>query len=126
MVTRVLHVSDLHTGSRDASELTAPLGRLIERLDPALVVASGDLTHRGRPDQHERAARFLRGLGVPVLAVPGNHDIPSMFPARSTRTFRQFERRWETTEPLFSGDGIYVVGVNSVRAWSHQSGGVAA
>ena len=50
-----------------------------------LVVASGDLTHRGRRDQHERAAAFLRALGPPVLAVPGNHDIPYTFPARFTR-----------------------------------------
>src|SRR4051794_1070887 len=124
MVTRVLHVSDLHTGSRDASELTAPLGRLIERLDPALVVASGDLTHRGRPDQHERAASFLKALGPPVLAIPGNHDIPYTFPARFTRSFAEFERHWPTTEPVHRSPGLHVVGVNSVRPWRHQSGGV--
>ena len=46
--------------------------------------ASGDLTHRGQRDQHERVAAFLRRLGRSVLAVPGNHDIPYTFPARFT------------------------------------------
>ncbi len=93
-------------------------------MKPELVVATGDLTHRGRPDQHDRAAAFLRGLGPPVLAIPGNHDIPYSFPARFTHPWREFERVWETTEPLHSTDTIHVVGVNSVRPWRHQSGGV--
>src|SRR5438105_894836 len=122
MVTRVLHVSDLHVGSRDASELTEPLARLVERLEPALVVASGDLTHRGQRDQHERAAAFLKRLGPPVLAIPGNHDIPYTFPARFTRSFAEFERHWETTRPVFRSEALHVVGLNSVRPWRHQSG----
>jgi 3',5'-cyclic AMP phosphodiesterase CpdA len=89
------------------------------------VIASGDLTHRGRPDQHDRAAAFLRRLGLPVVAVPGNHDIPYTIPARFTRPWRAFEERWETTEPVHTTDGVHVVGVNSVRPWRHQSGGVA-
>ena len=66
------------------------------------IVASGDLTHRGRREQHERAARFLRSLGPPVLTVPGNHDMPYTFPARFTQTFVEFERQWETTEQTHS------------------------
>jgi 3',5'-cyclic AMP phosphodiesterase CpdA len=67
---------------------------------------------------------FLRSLGVPVLAVPGNHDIPLLPPARFTRPWREFEQEWTTTEPVFSNGGLHVVGVNSVRPWRHQSGGL--
>jgi 3',5'-cyclic AMP phosphodiesterase CpdA len=102
----------------------AGLATLIERAGPELVVASGDLTHRGRPDQHAAAAAFLRALGPPVLAVPGNHDIPYTFPGRFTKTFDEFERHWETTEPVYSSSTLHVVGLNSVRAWRHQSGGI--
>jgi len=122
--TRLLHISDLHVGSREAPEVERSLAGLIERAAPELVVASGDLTHRGRPEQHAAAAAFLRELGPPVLAVPGNHDIPYTFPARFTRTFAEFERHWETTEPVYSSPALYVVGLNSVRAWRHQSGGI--
>jgi 3',5'-cyclic AMP phosphodiesterase CpdA len=88
------------------------------------VIASGDLTHRGRPEQHEQAAAFLNSLGPPVLAIPGNHDIPYTFPARFTRTFDEFERHWGVTQPLFATERIHVIGLNSVRAWRHQSGGI--
>jgi 3',5'-cyclic AMP phosphodiesterase CpdA len=47
-------------------------------------------------------------------------------PARFTRPWQEFERLWETTEPVHSADGLHVVGVNSVRPWRHQSGGLRA
>jgi 3',5'-cyclic AMP phosphodiesterase CpdA len=125
VVTRILHVSDLHFGARDDPVLEHALDSLIARVRPALVIASGDLTHRGRRDQHDRAAAFLRRLDLPVVAVPGNHDIPYTFPARFARPWREFERHWQTTEPLLATDTLHVVGVNSVRPWRHQSGGVS-
>jgi 3',5'-cyclic AMP phosphodiesterase CpdA len=125
MTTRILHVSDLHFGARDDPVLERGLASLIDRVQPELVIASGDLTNRGRRDQHERAAGFLNRLGPPVLAVPGNHDIPYTFPARFTSTWAEFERQWRTTEPEHVGEGAHVVGINSVRPWRHQSGGVS-
>lgn len=124
MPTRLLHISDLHFGSIEAPPVERALEALIQQLEPELVIASGDLTHRGRAGQHAQAAGFLRSLGVPVLAVPGNHDIPYTFPARFTRTFAEFERHWETTQPVFTSERLHVIGLNSVRAWRHQSGGI--
>jgi 3',5'-cyclic AMP phosphodiesterase CpdA len=123
--TRILHVSDLHYGARDDSPIERGIAALVERVAPLLIIASGDLTHRGRRDQHERAYRFLNGLGTPLVTVPGNHDIPYSFPARFTRPWREFERLWKTTEPVHSGNGTHVVGLNSVRPWRHQSGGLS-
>src|SRR6266508_5761568 len=100
------------------------LHALIARVQPEGIIASGDLTHRGRRDQHELAARFLRSFGLPVVAVPGNHDIPYTFPARFTRPWAEFDRLWETTEPVHRTEGLCVVGLNSVRPWRHQSGGL--
>lgn len=124
MPTRILHVSDLHTGTQSDPAVERALSALIERIRPELVVASGDLTHRGRAEQHEHAAAFLRGFGLPLHVVPGNHDIPYTFPARFTRTFELFERVWETTQPVYRSGELFVVGLNSVRAWRQQSGGV--
>jgi 3',5'-cyclic AMP phosphodiesterase CpdA len=121
-VTRVLHVSDLHFGTREDPAMEGAVAALAERVQPELVIASGDLTHRGRRDQHEQAARFLRSLGLPILAIPGNHDIPYTFPARFRSPWREFERIWETTEPVYRSDGLFVLGLNSVRPWRHQSG----
>jgi 3',5'-cyclic AMP phosphodiesterase CpdA len=38
--------------------------------------------------------------------------------------WREYERHWQTTEPVHSANGLHVVGVNSVRPWRHQSGGL--
>jgi 3',5'-cyclic AMP phosphodiesterase CpdA len=111
-------------GTVEDPQVERAVEALIERTDPELIVASGDLTHRGRRGQHERAAGFLRGLGRPLVAIPGNHDIPHTFPARFMRPFREFERQWETTEPVFRSDELFVIGLNSVRPWRHQSGGI--
>ena len=124
MITRILHFSDLHFGAHDDPALGQAVGTLVERTKPALIVATGDLTHRGRADQHDRAAAFLRGLGAPVTAIPGNHDIPYTFPGRFTRPWHEFDRVWQTTEPVYSTESVHLVGVNSVRPWRHQSGGV--
>ena len=127
MSTRVLHVSDLHIGARRAlhePELEGAIAKLVERIDPALVLATGDLTHRGRRREHEAAARLLRSLGPPLLVVPGNHDIPFLPPARFAHAWDEFEREWQTTEPLFATQALHVVGLNSVRPWRHQSGGI--
>jgi 3',5'-cyclic AMP phosphodiesterase CpdA len=123
-VPALLHISDLHVGADEQPEVQNALRALAEKVEPALIVATGDLTHRGRPAQHGRATELLRSLGFPVLAVPGNHDIPLLPPARFTHPFREFQRHWETTEPVFRSTGLVVVGLNSVRPWRHQSGGV--
>lgn len=120
-------MSDIHIGARNAQhdpEVERTIAKLVERLEPELVVASGDLTHRGRRAQHERAAQLLRELGKPLLVVPGNHDIPYSFPGRFTHPWREFERQWETTEPLYSSARIQAVGINSVRPSRQQSGAV--
>jgi 3',5'-cyclic AMP phosphodiesterase CpdA len=126
VTARILHVSDLHTGTHETPGVAEALAALVARLRPGLVVATGDLTHRGRRDQHERAAAYLRSLGPPVVAVPGNHDIPYSLPARLTSPWAEFERLWETTQPVYGADGVYVVGLSSVRPWRHQSGGLRA
>jgi 3',5'-cyclic AMP phosphodiesterase CpdA len=124
VLTRILHVSDLHVGAGKTSTEWA-LAPLVERFEPELVIASGDLSHRGRREQHETAARLLRELGPELLVVPGNHDIPYTFPARFTRTYAEFERQWETTEPVYRSERILAVGLNSVRPWRNQAGALS-
>lgn len=125
MTARLLHVSDLHAGAREQAETAEALARLVARTEPQLVVASGDLTHRGTRSRHEQAAALLRGLGPPVLAVPGNHDMPYTFPARLTRPWEEFERVWGTTEPVAKLPGLHVVGLNSARPLRQQGGALS-
>ncbi|MGH3136822.1 MAG: metallophosphoesterase family protein, partial [Gaiellaceae bacterium] len=124
MTARVLHVSDLHLGRRDAQEPVAALQQLVSILRPDLVLATGDLAHRGRRVELERAREILENLGASYLVVPGNHDIPYTFPARFSRTFDEWERVFGPAEPVFVSDDLMVVGMNSVRPWRQQGGAV--
>jgi len=117
-------VSDLHFGARnglDDAALEQAIRELVRRVAPGLVVVSGDLTHRGRVEEHEAAAQYLRALGPPLLVVPGNHDIPMLPPERMLHTFRAFERHW-SIDPVHSGHGLEVIGLSSVTPWGYQRG----
>jgi len=124
VATRILHVSDLHIGTREDAAVARALTTLVERTRPELLAVTGDLTHRNRAVEHEAAARFLRALGGSLLVVPGNHDIPLWPPARFLRTFAAFEGTWGDTQPVYASETLHLVGLNSVRPWRQQSGGL--
>jgi 3',5'-cyclic AMP phosphodiesterase CpdA len=122
VTARILHLSDPHIGrGEDLAPLLA-VRELGAELRAELLLATGDLTHRGRPEQLQRAHEIVHGLELPFLAVPGNHDIPYTFPARFTRTFEQWEIAFGETEPTHVSDAVVVVGLNSVRPWRQQGG----
>jgi 3',5'-cyclic AMP phosphodiesterase CpdA len=98
------------------------LRTLVVETDPELVIASGDLAHRNRPVEHERAAALLRSLERPLLVIPGNHDIPRWPPWRFTSTFAEFLRQWPELEPVYRSERLVVCGLNSVRPWKQQGG----
>ena len=88
---------------------------------------SGDITQRARPAQFRAARAFTDRLGVPVLAVPGNHDIP-LFDlwARLRRHYaRHIAAFGDDLEPEHSSPDLMVVCVNTTRAWRHKHGEVS-
>ena len=114
---RIVHVSDLHFG-RARPELVVALERSIGELAPDLVVASGDLTQRARRPELARAAAFLERLPAPVLAVPGNHDLPGVTPKRFLDPWRRWRAYFPNgLEPATEGRGFIAVGANSARPW---------
>ena len=119
---RALQLSDLHAGTSEEPEVEQDLRSLVRQIKPELVVVTGDLTHRNTREQHERAARILRSLERPLLVIPGNHDIPKLPPSRFTRTFDEFLRVWDETEPVYRSESLIVCGLNSVRPWKQQGG----
>jgi 3',5'-cyclic AMP phosphodiesterase CpdA len=119
---RVLQVSDLHAGTREEPEVEGDLRTLVAETDPELVLVTGDLAHRNKPEQHERAASLLRSLDRQLLVIPGNHDIPRWPPFRLTNTFDEFKRQWPELEPVYRSERLVVCGLNSVRPWKHQGG----
>ena len=122
----VVHLSDLHFG-RTRADLLTPLLDSVHAARPDLVAVSGDLTQRARPRQFAAAQRFLAALPQPVLAVPGNHDVPlDVVWARLLTPWRRY-RRWinPTLEPCFQDDELVAVGINTVAPFLWQRGWIA-
>jgi 3',5'-cyclic AMP phosphodiesterase CpdA len=71
------HVSDLHFGGyADLAQIEA-LEEFLPTLGAAAAVVSGDLSQRARHGEFQAAHAFFNRLRthLPVLVVPGNHDI---------------------------------------------------
>ena len=123
MTACALHISDLHRGAGNVPPaLDEALVALCEKLGPELVIASGDLSNRGRTAELEQAKALLERLPAPTLAVPGNHDIPYSLPARVTRPWDRFEAVFGTTCPVLRTGRAVACGLNSTRPWRHQGG----
>ena len=122
MTACAIHISDLHRGTRGTPELDDALEMLCRELSPELVIASGDLSNRGRITELEQAKALLERLPVPFLAVPGNHDLPYTPLARFLRPRQRFEAVFGTTDPVLRTANAVVCGLNSARPWRHQGG----
>lgn len=73
----LLHISDLHFGPPYLPPVGQALLEIAPRLQPDVVVVSGDFTQRAKPEQFAAAKDFLTQLPpVPQVVVPGNHDVP--------------------------------------------------
>ena len=123
----LLQISDPHFGTEQPRVVEA-LVALARQQRPDLLVLSGDITQRARPAQFRAARTFVDRLGVPLVAVPGNHDIP-LFDVW-TRLRRPYARHVAVfgteLEPLHSSPDLMVVCVNTTRAWRHKHGEVSA
>lgn len=123
----LLQISDTHFGTEQAPVVEA-LAALARQLRPDLVVLSGDITQRARPAQFSAARAFVDRLGAPVLAVPGNHDIP-LFDlwTRVRRPYARYVAAFGAElEPVRRSHDLLVVCVNTTRPWRHKHGEVSA
>ncbi len=120
----ILQISDTHFGTEQTVVVDA-LRTLARQVEPDLIVLSGDVTQRARPDEFAAAADFVASLPpVPKLIVPGNHDIPlfNLFD-RLLDPFQAFRRCFgPVLEESRSLPDVFVTGVNSVRSWRHKDG----
>jgi 3',5'-cyclic AMP phosphodiesterase CpdA len=122
-VRTLVHLSDLHFGRVDA-RLLAPLRERVQALRPHLVVVSGDLTQRAKPSEFRAARAFLDLLPAPLLAVPGNHDVPfyNLF-QRFLQPLDKYRRYIsDDLQPAYIDEAIAVVGVNTARSSVFKGG----
>jgi Icc protein len=71
----------------------------VKALKPGLLLATGDLSEDGSRLSYQALKEIFRPLGVPVLALPGNHDDP------------------ELLSEVFPGSPVNTIGVSTHGAW---------
>lgn len=122
-MTRLVHLTDLHFGV-ERGELVAPLAAAVRENRPDLVVVSGDLTQRSRRGQFVSAMAFLRGLELPLMLIPGNHDIPLFnVISRLIAPYRGYRRAVSRDlAPALQLGGLRLFGTNTVNPWRVRSG----
>lgn len=126
-MTVLLQVSDPHFGTERPQVVQALLA-LAARERPELVVLSGDITQRARRAQFDAAHAFVARLPAPVLALPGNHDVPLFnLPARLLRPYAGHQRVFgPDLEPRYESASLLVQAVKTTRRWRHKHGQVSA
>jgi 3',5'-cyclic AMP phosphodiesterase CpdA len=121
----LVHLSDVHFGRVDAA-VVAAIVPLVHSLGPDVVVVSGDLTQRAKPDEFRAARRFLDDLPGPQIVVPGNHDVPlyNVFQrfVQPLTKYRRFITR--DMEPFYQDAEIAVIGLNTARSLTFKDGRV--
>jgi Icc-related predicted phosphoesterase len=105
-VVRVAAVGDLHCGRATAG------GRVLPELPPNVDVLAlcGDLTDRGHEDEARLLAKELSVVGVPVVAVLGNHDLELGNEGRVTEILT------EAGVQLLDGEAVEIQGVGFAGA----------
>ncbi len=123
----LLQISDTHFGTERPLVVDAVVA-LAQNQRPDEVVLSGDITQRALPAQYRAAKAFIGRLGVPLLAIPGNHDIV-LFDlwVRLTRPYARYTAVFRNElEPVHATANLLVIGVNTSRFWRHKNGEVSA
>lgn len=120
----IFHISDVHFGPPHLPAVADGVLAFIEQRRPDVVVLSGDLTQRAKPEQFQAARRFVDRIPVPTLVVPGNHDVPLYRVwERIFQPFGAYRRHFsEELEPVYRDDGLIIVGINTAFNWTLKDG----
>jgi Icc-related predicted phosphoesterase len=97
-------LADIHLGRAGyGPPLQTLLAQVAEHAD--ILALCGDLTDRGEPDEARQLARALASVGVPIVAVLGNHDHESDKVGEITKIF------CESGVQVLDGDAVEIHGI---------------
>ncbi len=122
----LLQISDPHFSTVQLPVLEALASLSLEQR-PSLVVLSGDITQRARPEQFRAARSFMDRLNVPFIAIPGNHDIPLFnLSVRLLNPYSRFRNAFgNALEPTHASPDLLVLCVNTTRWYRHVNGEIS-
>ena len=125
--TRILHISDLHFGPPFVPLVAEALMATVPRLNPDVVVVSGDLTQRAKRSQFQEAAAFFKRFEpTPMLIIPGNHDVPLYRVAERLFKPHALYREYicDDLNPVMEVGNVLLVGLDSTAPHRSISNGV--
>jgi 3',5'-cyclic-AMP phosphodiesterase len=104
----ICQISDIHCGNaRFVPDLLDRSIIEINRMNPAVVVVSGDLTDAGYREEFEEAAEYIDRIECEhIMVIPGNHD------ARNVG-YLHFERLFGERFSVLDLEDVILVGVDS-------------
>jgi 3',5'-cyclic AMP phosphodiesterase CpdA len=119
----LMHISDPHFGTEKPA-VVEDLLKLAEAMQPERVLLTGDITQRARRGQFRAARAFCDRLPCPVIAIPGNHDIPLFnLLARCLWPYAGYRQAFgDELEPTWESSNWHVIGVNSTHPGRHKDG----
>ena len=87
MTLIIAQITDLHIGAPEAGNSPDNSLRLVQVLDaiktlepqPDMVIATGDLTQDGRPEQYHKLKSLIANFPIPIHWMLGNHDDKAAF-----------------------------------------------
>lgn len=111
-------ITDLHIGSPNAEvDLASVVNSLNNNPDIQFVIASGDITEKGKNAELEEAKKILDNLKAPYYIVPGNHDTKW-----SESGTTKFSSLWKDDKFVFEVFDHKFIGMNSGVPWRGGGG----
>ena len=107
---RIVHISDIHVAEQHfLPELLERVIREINKIEPEIVVVTGDLTENGHQSEFKRAKSYIEKIECDKkVVIPGNHD------ARNVG-YLGFEEIFGHRSIIEKGRGITIVGIDSTQ-----------
>jgi len=108
MRIRIAQISDTHiNGIEFVPQWAENVVRLLNEINPDILIVTGDLTNNGYLFEYEAVQKFLGKIKVEnKIVVPGNHD------ARN-EGYKLFEEFFTTRFPKYEDDFIVILGLDS-------------
>jgi 3',5'-cyclic AMP phosphodiesterase CpdA len=114
-------ITDLHIGAPEAdNDLKLVVNDINKRDDIKFVVATGDITEKGRNSELELAKQILDSLKVDYYILPGNHDTKW-----SESGCTKFKELWGDDKFHFEFQNVKHIGINSGIPWRGGGGHVS-
>ncbi len=126
-MTVILQVSDPHFGTERLPVVEA-LVKLARKLNPRVLLLTGDITQRATRKQFSAARAFVERLNIPiVLAIPGNHDVPLFnLAARFMSPYGHYTRSFgNNLEPEYEDENVLLLALNTTRWYRHKDGEIS-